>query len=224
MLESHSRPPYPRMQNWSIWGPTVLSFDLSGMSAGGSEDRDNTGWWTLEAMRNSITTVSRERTEGQRRASGLRANIWDCKFTKALCIYWVYQWKALKYAIPTLLVYVLGCCLELGTSFPIETILQIVSLPQGQSTKTYRTLMYLNIVLIMLKTLTIFIRVLLCESAFRVLVPVTYASALGVLRALDLIPTVLNLIRMAPYVVEGWVAFYYYRNQTGIPSNSSLLK
>lgn len=56
--------------------------------------------------------------------------------------------------------------------------------------------MYLNIVLIMLKTLTIFIRVLLCESAFRVLVPVAYASALGVFRALDLIPTVLNLIRM----------------------------
>lgn len=55
----------------------------------------------------------------------------------------------------------------------------------------------------MLKTLTIFITVLLRESAFRVLVPVTYASALGVLRALDLIPTVLNLIRMAPYVVEG---------------------
>ena len=67
--------------------------------------------------------------------------------------------------------------------------------------------------------------VLLRESAFRVLVPVTYASALGVLGALDLIPTVLNLIRMAPYVVEGrLVAFYYYRNQTGIPSNSSSLK
>ena len=100
-----------------------------------------------------------------------------------------------------------------------------MSLPQGQSTKTYRTLMYLNIVLIMLKTLTPFIMVLLRESAFRVLVPVTYASALGVLGALDLIPTVLNLIRMAPYVVEGrLVAFYYYRNQTGIPSNSSPLK
>lgn len=128
---------------------------LSGMPAGGSEDRDNTGWWTLEAMRNSITMVSRERTE---RRGGLLGSepiseTTGYKFTKALWIYCIYQWKASKYAIPSLLVYLLGCCLELGTRYPIETILQIVSLPQGQSTKTYRTLMYLNIVLIMLKAL-----------------------------------------------------------------------
>lgn len=72
--------------------------------------------------------------------------------------------------------------------------------------------MYLNIVLIMLKTLTTIylVTVLLRESAFKVLVPVTYASALGVLGAL------LNLITMAPYVVEGRLVSFY--------SNSSPLK
>lgn len=41
----------------------VLSFYLGGMPAGGSGDRNSTGWRTLESRRNSIKMFSREKRE-----------------------------------------------------------------------------------------------------------------------------------------------------------------
>lgn len=156
MFKSHGRPSSLGSKICGHGGPTVFSFYLTEMPTGWSGNRDNTADGLLRP-RGIQSKCSAQR--GQRGRGGLLGSEPKSQTKlqfdyESLWIYCVYQWKASKQAIPRLLAYLLVCCLELGTSFPMETILQIVALPSRPGTKVYGTLMYLNTALILLKTLT----------------------------------------------------------------------